>query len=192
MTAAAQMAGSGGAADRTARYTRVAAVLHWAIAILVAGLIIVGFYMTDLPRQTDARRELFNLHKSVGLLVLALMVLRLAWRLTHRPPPLTGVGLLNARLAGAVHGLLYLFLLAQPLSGYIASVYGKYGVKFFGLPLPAWGHDAPAIREPFLQVHHAVAVVLVTLIAAHLIGSVWHALQGRTDILRRMWPWAAN
>lgn len=188
------IAGAGGAAgrdfdDRTAdRYTRTAIVLHWLIAALVVGMILLGQVMTELPRQTPLRGALFNLHKSLGLLVLALVVARLAWRISHRPPPLpAAIPAWNRQLASITHASFYILLLAQPLLGYVASVFGKYGVKFFGLPLPAWGSDNPAVREPFLAAHHLVADVLVGLIALHLAGVAWHLFGREPDLWRRMW-----
>lgn len=182
------------AADRGAdripaeRYTRTAIVLHWIIAVLVVAMIILGQIMTEVPRQTPLRGALFNFHKSLGLLVLALVVVRLAWRFAHRPPPLPAdLPAWNRQLANLTHGAFYVLLLAQPLLGYVASVFGKYGVKFFGIALPAWGSDNAAVREPFLAAHHLIADLLVGLIALHLAGVAWHRLAGRRDLWRRMW-----
>src|SRR5688500_10249958 len=102
------------AAVRPLRYDRVATALHWIIALLVFVMLALGFYMVEVPRLTPLRGSLFNLHKSIGLLVLALMIVRTGWRMTHRPPPLEGLGAWNAKVANAVHVLLYLLLLAQP------------------------------------------------------------------------------
>ena len=173
---------------RAVRYTRTAILLHWLIAALVLAMLVLGEVMTGVPRQTPMRGALFNFHKSLGLLVLALVVARLAWRLAHRPPPLPlDIPPWNRQLAGITHGAFYVLLLAQPLLGYVASVFGKYGVKFFGLALPAWGSDNPAVREPFLDAHHLVANLLIGLIALHLAGVAWHRFGRRGDLWRRMW-----
>jgi cytochrome b561 len=193
LPAAASLAAADGTAapDHPAlveRYTRTAVALHWTIAALVLAMLMLGKVMTGVPRQTPLRSELFNLHKSLGLLVLALVVVRLAWRLLHRPPPLPMiVPAWNRQLASATHIAFYVLLLAQPLLGYVASVFGKYGVKFFGLALPAWGSDNPAVREPFLWGHHLVANLLIGLVVLHLAGVAWHRLGSRTDLWRRMW-----
>ncbi|MCY7398542.1 MAG: cytochrome b [Sphingomonas bacterium] len=172
----------------TERYTRTAIVLHWTIAALVVAMISLGQIMTEVPRQTSLRGALFNVHKSLGLLVLGLVVLRLAWRIAHRPPALpVEIPAWNRQLAGLTHGAFYVLLLAQPLLGYFASVFGKYGVKFFGIALPAWGSDNPAVREPFLAAHYLVADLLVGLIALHLAGVLWHRFAGRPALWRRMW-----
>jgi cytochrome b561 len=171
-----------------ARYTRTAITLHWLIAALVVAMLLLGLVMTDVPRQTPMRGTLFNLHKSLGLVVLVLLIARLAWRLSHHPPPLPAdVAPWSRQLAGLTHAAFYVLLLAQPLLGYVASVFGKYGVKFFGVALPAWSSDNPAVREPFLDAHHLVARLLIGLIALHLAGVAWHRFGRRGDLWRRMW-----
>ena len=170
------------------RYTRTAVILHWLIAAMVIGMIVLGQVMTEVPRQTPLRGTLYNLHKSLGLVLFALIVVRLAWRVGHRPPPLPAhLPAWNRQLATVTHAALYILLLAQPLFGYVASVFGKYGVKFFGLPLPSWGRDDPLVREPFLGAHHLVADVLVGLIVLHLAGFAWHRFGREPQLWRRMW-----
>jgi len=192
LPAAGQIAkGIGGQQEHEAiqaRYTRTAITLHWLIAALVVAMLLLGLVMTDVPRQTPMRGTLFNLHKSLGLVVLVLVIARLAWRLSHHPPPLPAdVPPWNRQLAGLTHAAFYVLLLAQPLLGYVASVFGKYGVKFFGVALPAWGSDNPVVREPFLDAHHLVARLLIGLIALHLAGVAWHRFRRRGDLWRRMW-----
>ena len=178
---------AGARRDRPERYTRTAIILHWLIAALVVAMIVLGQVMTEVPRRTPLRGALFNFHKSLGLLVLALMVIRLAWRIGHRPPALPmAIPAWNRQLASLTHGGFYILLLAQPLLGYLASVFGKYGVKFFGLALPAWGSDNPAVREPILAAHQLVADLIVGLIALHLAGVAWHRFGPQPELWRRM------
>ena len=170
------------------RYTRTAITLHWLIAALVVTMILLGQVMTEVPRQTPLRGPLFNLHKSLGLLTFALVLVRLGWRLGHRPPPLPAdVPAWNRQLSAFTHTAFYVLLLAQPVLGYVSSVFGKYGVAFFGLPLPAWGHDNSAVREPLLAAHHLVADLIVALIALHLAGVAWHRFGRQPALWRRMW-----
>ena len=170
-------------------YDRVASTLHWIVALLVFVMLGLGFFMVEVPRQTPMRGALFNLHKSIGLLVLGLMIVRTAWRLTHKPPLWVGLDAFNARLAAAVHGLLYLLLLVQPIAGYVASSLGQYGVAFFGVDLPAWSGPDPELRETFLTVHRIVARLIVILILLHIAGTLLHLVQGRRDLVRRILPW---
>lgn len=171
------------------RYDRVSATLHWVVAGLTVAMLALGLAMVDVPRRTQLRGELFDLHKSLGIVLLGLMILRTTWRLTHRQPPHAGLGEFNALVARTVHGLLYLLLLVQPLAGLIASSLGTYGVAFFGIPLPTWTTPDPARREVFVTAHRIIARLLIALILLHIAGSLVHWAQGRHDILRRMWPW---
>lgn len=178
------------AAAPVAGYDRIASTLHWLLAALVLVMLFLGFYMVEVPPQTPLRGQFFNLHKSIGLLVLGLMIARTVWRLRHRPPtPLDGISAFNVRLASTVHILLYLLLIAQPAVGYVASSLGRYGVEFFGLPLPDWTDEDPKLRELFLSAHHVIARLLVALILLHVAGTLLHILQGKTVILRRILPW---
>jgi len=171
------------------RYDGVASALHWLVALLVFLMLGLGFYMVEVPRQTPMRGALFNLHKSIGILVLGLMIVRATWRLTHRPPPLVGLEAFNARLAATVHFLLYALLLAQPIVGFVASSLGRYGVAFFGLELPSWTAPDPDRRETFLAIHRILARLIVFLILLHVAGTLLHFFQGRRHLFRRILPW---
>ena len=121
------------------RYTRTAIVLHWLIAILVIGQFAWGWWMQEIPKQpVGPRVDAFNLHKSVGMVILALMALRLLWRIGHPAPPLPPMPSWQAALARATHVLLYAALLVQPLVGYLGSEVSGYPVKVFGMTLPGW------------------------------------------------------
>src|SRR5262245_35036490 len=122
------------------RYTTFAIALHWIIAALIATLIVLGLYMTGLPRNTPERAYFLNLHKSLGLLTLLIVAVRIAWRLSHKPPPLPPATPAWQRHGAALsHRLLYAVMVLQPATGYLMSSFGKYGVQFFGIPLPAAG-----------------------------------------------------
>jgi len=175
------------AAEWLARYSRTAIILHWTTAALVIAMIVLGQFMTEVPRGTPLRGTLFNLHKSIGLIVLALILVRLGWRLTHRPPPFPAdIAPWTRKLAGATHAAFYVLLIAQPVIGYVASAFGEYGVAFFGAPLSSWGYR-PALREPLIAAHHWVADLLVALICLHLLGVAWHRMGAHKRLWRRMW-----
>ena len=173
----------------TVRYTNVAILIHWATVLLVGTLFVLGWYMVDLPKG-PGRSYYFALHKSLGLSVFALLCVRVAWRLRHRPPPFPqGLARWEARLARAVHHGFYLLLVLQPASGYLSSSFSGYNTQWFGLPLPAWGwHDAP-LNEFFTELHEICSVALLLLIAMHVLGVVRHVLGGEWVYLRRMRPW---
>lgn len=171
------------------QYTRPAIVLHWIIALLIVTMIPLGYFMVGLPRNTPERSFYLNLHKSLGLLTLALVLIRLGWRATHTPPPLPLTMPVWQRKASVLsHGLLYACILVQPLTGYVSSSFGKYGVKFFGLKLPNWGWDDPALRDVFVAVHETVAVILIVLVTIHVLAALKHLLLDRDTVFRRMLP----
>ena len=146
--AARNAAGSGSASANVPRYSNIAIVLHWAIAALVVTLVVLGFYMTGLPRNTADRAYFVNLHKSLGVLTLVLVVVRAGWRLSHKPPPLpASTPAWQQRGAALSHGLLYAAMLLQPVTGYLMSSFGKFGVRFFGVPLPVAGWPDPVVAR---------------------------------------------
>jgi cytochrome b561 len=123
------------------------------------------------------------------VLVLLLALLRLAWRATHKAPPLpAGMPRWQVRAAGWSHGLLYLLTLTQALSGYLASSFGKFGVKFFGIPLPQWAWESKAVQSFFGNIHGVVAFALAALVVLHVLAAFKHLLVDRDRVFHRMWP----
>lgn len=170
-------------------YSRTAMLLHWAGAALILALLVLGFSMEAMPRKTPERTFYLNLHKSLGLLAAALVLVRLAVRARNHPPgvppSLTPWQWVAARWS---HRLLYACMVLQPLAGYLASSFNTYGVRLFGLQLPHWGWEDPALRSLFSGVHSAIAWTLSILIFLHVLAAVRHGLGRRNDILRRMLP----
>lgn len=176
------------------RYDRVAAALHWLIGVSLLGQIAFGFLLDEIaPRGTPARGAVINLHKSVGIVLGLAIVLRVLWRLAHRPPG-WGAALpaWQQRAARLGHVALYLCMVTMPLSGYVASNFSKHGVKFFGVTLPAWGPNLPDVYAALNLVHVVTAWVFSALIVGHVAMALRHALVDRDGILFRMWPWASR
>jgi cytochrome b561 len=170
-----------------------AIVLHWLIAAAVVGLIGWGWWMQTIPKlPVGPRVDAFNLHKSIGMTVLLLMLVRIAWRARHRPPPFTPMPRWQARLARAVHLLFYVCLIVQPVSGYLGSAFSGYPVRFFGLVLPAWAPKNDSLKDALSVVHLVNSWVLVGALALHFAGTVKHALLERDGSLRRIWPWTLH
>ena len=172
------------------RYTRTAMTLHWLIAAVVLAQIAFGWYLQLVPRETPDRTIFVNFHKSTGLVIGLLIVFRLAWRLTHTPPPLPESMPAWERSAARVnHVLLYACMLIMPIAGYTASNFSKFGVKLFNaVLLPPWGVDDRGIYAFFNSLHIGTSYVFVTLIAIHALAALKHLIFPRHGILRRMLP----
>jgi cytochrome b561 len=175
------------------RYPTAVIVMHWAIALAVVALVILGWWMQTIPKEpVGPRADAYNLHKSIGLAALALMALRLAWRATHRPPRLPPLPPWQERAARAVHALLYLLMFAAALSGYLGSAVSGYPVKFFGLTLPAWAPAHAGLKEACSVVHLYSSWILAGVIAVHLGATLYHQWVLRDGLLWRMWPAARS
>lgn len=167
------------------RYSLGAIVLHWAQAILILWLLWLGWTMTDLPKGAE-RSAAYGLHKSLGLVALLVVAVRLAWRHRHPAPPALGQGW-EALLARAVHVGLYLFLVVAPLAGYLASSFTPYAIKLFGIELPKAGWPDEALNGLFKGIHVGAVWAGAGLILLHVAGAAKHALL-RDGTMQRMLP----
>ena len=171
------------------RYTRTAIALHWLVAALVIAQIAWGWWMQGIAKQpVGPRVDAFNLHKSMGMLILALMLARLAWRIGHPPPSLPPMPRWQRSAAHASHALLYAALIAQPLIGYLGSVWSGYPVRIFGV-VPVWGARHPALKDALSHAHLVVGCVLMAAIALHVAAALRH-LSLRDGVVHRMLPHA--
>ena len=169
-------------------FTRTAIVLHWLVAVLLFGQFGFGWLLDEIPRNTLARGFWINQHKSVGLAIGVLILLRICWRVRHAPPPALPMPAWQRRAAGASHLAMYVCMLLMPLSGYLASNFSKHGIKLFNaVRLAPWGSDDKLLYAVFNQTHKVTAVVLAGLICIHLLAVVKHALIERDGLLARMW-----
>lgn len=182
---------------RADRYTRVAAVLHWSIAALILANVALGLSADEVP---DAwARPVIDLHKSIGLTVLALVVVRIVWRLTHTPPPLpAGYQRWEQAAAHFAHVLLYALILALPVSGWLHDSAFKYAAQhplrlFWIVPwfrIPAIASMPPAQKEAFhstwFAVHVSLSYALYAVLALHVAGALKHQFVDREPELQRM------
>lgn len=178
--------------NTTHRYGIVAMAFHWAMAGLLAGLVVLGLYMAQLPDAgfDKTKIRLVLLHKELGILALMLAALRLAWRVGNALPALVG-GLPEWQQIAArfVHLCLYALMLAQPVTGWVMSSAAGIPVSFFGLcclPDPV-AHDEHLFR--FLQALHGwLGYALTLLVALHVGAALEHHFVRRDDTLRKMLP----
>jgi cytochrome b561 len=172
------------------RYSRTAIWLHWIIAALLIINLFLGFFHEDFEKPV--RSVMMSVHKATGLTVLWLTLVRIAWRLRHRPPALdSALKPWEAGLARAVHALFYLALLAIPLSGWLLTSSGNRWTSYFGLfqvpPLPIpRSKDA---RELFEEMHQLLGYAMLLLVVLHVGGALKHHLQGHRHLIGRMAPW---
>jgi len=173
--------------SRSDRYTRTAIALHWIIALAVVAQIAWGWVMQTIPKQPPGLgADAFNVHKSVGLTILALMILRALWRWRHPAPPLPAMPAWQATTARANHAVIYVCLFLMPLAGYLGSVFSGYPVKFFGIALPAWGWKDDAIKNAMSVLHFSVSWVLLAAIALHVAAALKHWIWDRDGLVARM------
>lgn len=181
------------------RYGSVAMTFHWLIAALVVVNICLGLYMSDLPRSDPMKFDLFQLHKSVGLTVLVLSVLRLGWRLVNPIPPLPqGLSPTLRFLAHASHFLLYFLIVFIPLTGWImvsASPLGNPTQYFFLFDWPnlpifqgMTRADLREWHESFESAHVFLAWSAIVLVPIHVSAALFHQFVRRDDVLKRMVP----
>lgn len=169
------------------RYGRPAIILHWVLAALIVFMTGLGWYMMTIERQPQGPWY-FDLHRSVGLVVFALVLLRIVWRLFHRPEPLpASLPRWQVALSSVTQGLLYACMVVMPVTGYFGSAYSKAGVRFFGLALPAWATPTRAISHLLFEIHSVTVWVLVGLVALHAAGGLKHLLVDRDGVFQRMW-----
>lgn len=181
------------------RYTSVAILLHWLIAVLV----VVNLALPTIWENTASSDRvilLANLHKSIGITVIGLVLMRLLWRLTHRPPAFPAhYRMWEKKLASFVHGAFYLVLIAVPVAGYLMDNSSKRApenpLMIFGLfEMPRIGSIMamePAERSQFHHLmedaHELAAYVLVALVALHILGALKHQLIDGESEMARMW-----
>jgi len=177
--------------DISARgYDRVAVALHWLVAAGVFTMIGLGWYMTEIPKGTPQRAFFFNLHKSIGVTLALIVLLRVFWRWKHKPPALpAGTASWVVSASKLSHGLLYALLVLMPAVGFIASNFSKYGVTYFGLfKIGPFFPENKALYELFQGIHHAASEVLVIVICIHIAGALKHLLIDKDGVFFRMLP----
>jgi cytochrome b561 len=175
-------------ADR--RYTLTAQALHWINAALMFIVLPIAWVMMNMPETAHARGVLFTLHKSIGLSILMLVAIRLAWRVRHPAPPLPGrLGRWESGAAVVSHWTLYAILIGMPVSGYLLDATGGYPISYFGLfSVPVLAKSA-TLASAATWVHVAVGQWLVyALILLHVAATVWHVAVRRDGVLNRILP----
>ena len=191
------------------QYNNISIFLHWLIAAGIVFMFILGWFMDTVPKdaaksstfdlfnmglyvwelskEVSPRSFYFNLHKSVGISLFALIILRILWRLTHKPPALLdSMKTWEKKLATGAHHGLYFLMVATPLAGIIMSISSKYGIHWFGIKLVG-GIDNKASRELFYEFHEIFGLLILLILFFHIAGAFKHALVDKDGTLRRIW-----
>lgn len=182
---------------QTERYTTVAITLHWLIALALGGMIALGKTMHTSDGQPI--EWMFQLHKSVGITILILMIARLTWRLMNPPPPLPeDMNPLEAKASHGVHMGLYLLCILLPLSGWIMVSASPFSIATVLYGVISWPH-LPGLPDLALEtrqslfpklenVHEFLSWALIALFALHVVGAIKHEISADEGVLKRMIP----
>ena len=170
-------------------YTATAKLLHWLIALMIFGMLGFGFYMTGLD-LSPTKLELYSWHKWAGVTVFALVLVRLAWRIGHKPPALPAhMPAIEGVAAHASHHLLYVLMLAIPLSGWLMSSAKGFQTVWFGvLPLPDLLAKDKALGNLLETVHVVLNYTLIAVLLGHVGAALKHHFIDRDEVLTRMLP----
>lgn len=175
-------------------YTAPAKWLHWLMAILIVTAAVIGIYASTLDYGVDAAHDAYKgavitLHKSIASVTIFLIVLRIFWRLTHRPPDLRGMSAVMARAAHLGHLGLYFLMIAVPVSGWAYSSVAGYPVPVGGLfVLPPLLEKSKDLIPVASEAHELFAYALVVLAAGHVAAALKHQFFDHDGVLRSMLP----
>lgn len=175
--------------NTSSQYGVGAKVLHWTMALIVIGMLILGLYIDNLPISMK-KLSLLGWHKSFGILVLMLVIIRLFWRFINVTPSYSNQMPGWQKLAAhGMHLSLYLFMIVMPLTGWLMSSAAGVTVSFFGLfTLPNMVSANASMQGDFFQIHSTCADILIAFICLHVLAALKHHVWDKDDILRRMLP----
>lgn len=174
--------------NTTQRFGIVSMVLHWSVAIVVYGMFALGLWMVTLSYYDGWYHQAPEIHKSIGILLMMGLVIRLIWRaVSPPPPPLKSYSRMTKITAVVAHALLYLILFAILISGYLISTADGKPISVFGwFDVPATLSDAGVQADLAGQVHLWLAWSVVILSALHALAAIKHHFIDKDDTLRRM------
>ena len=170
-------------------YTAVAKFLHWGMALMILGLLALGFVMTDMPLSPE-KLQYYAWHKWAGVSVFMLVWLRLVWRVLNPPPAYPdSMSPLLQRAAHLGHAALYGLMIVIPLSGWLLSSAKGVPTVWFGVwPLPDLLEKDKAMGHLLHEVHETLNFVLLFLLGGHAAAALKHHWVDKDDILKRMLP----
>jgi cytochrome b561 len=171
-------------------YGSLAKFLHWAIVVLIVSQWFLVEAAEEAGKDTPERAALMGWHISSGMLILLLAVARIGWKAANGGrPALLGDVVWQRKAAAAGHGILYLLILLQPISGWLVVSTGGRPIDFFGLfTFPAIAAENHDLHETLETVHETFFNVLVVVAVVHVAAALYHHFLLKDDTLRRMLP----
>ena len=173
--------------DRGVPYKPIVIAIHWLTAALIVTQLWLGFSFEDLPKGTPERTELFTWHKTVGVTILLLALIRLGVRLINKPPPFPDeLARWERAFAVWTHRLFYVLIIALPVTGLSAVARGGPTTTLIG------GLEVPTIPLPIGELHEPLVYAMLGLLALHVAGALKHQFIDRGPSADRMWPFRAT
>ncbi|HKK56268.1 cytochrome b [Marinobacter sp.] len=174
--------------NSSSQYGLVAIILHWLVAVVIIGLFALGYWMVDLDYYHEWYKQAPDIHRSVGILLFATIILRLLWRLVSRAPaPLATHSRLEVLAAHGAHLMLYLLIVTAMISGYLISTADGSAISVFGwFDVPSVTGRIKGMEDIAGEVHYWATWALVGLASIHALAALKHHLIDKDDTLRRM------
>lgn len=170
------------------RYTWTAIGLHWLIALLILGTAMLGLYMVDL-KLSPWKLKLYSWHKWIGVTIWLLVLVRIVWRATHRPPELPPLPLWQKAASTVAHMLLYVLMVVIPLTGWLFSSASGFPVVYLGVvQLPDLVAKNKELAKVFQMWHANLNFTLLAVVAVHVLAALKHHFLDRDTVLHRMLP----
>ena len=173
--------------DTASGYGSVSRILHWGMAAAIFGLFGLGWWMTELSYYSPYYKSAPDLHRSIGVAVFAVLLLRILWRMINPKPLDTDLTPFERRASHWVHWSFYPLIAVVSISGYLISTPDGRPIEIFGLfSIPSL-IQSKGLEDTAGIVHWAIAYVIITLAAIHSAAAVRHYFSGHSQVMVRMW-----
>jgi cytochrome b561 len=179
--------------SESTHYTSTAKTLHWLISLMIFCMLLLGFYMSDLPLSPD-KLKFYSWHKWAGVTVFLLVFIRLSWRITHTPPAMPEeMPQLQQVTATIFHFALYALMFLIPLSGWLMSSAKGFQTVWFGvLPIPDLLPKDKVVGDALKEVHQALNLLMIGILIVHVFAALKHHFIDKDNVLKRMLPSRKN
>ena len=173
--------------NTTNSYGWPAIAMHWICALSVIGLFALGLYMVELDYYDTWYHQSTHWHESIGILFFVVLLMRIGWRLSNPAPQAIGDSPLQARLAHWAHMMLYVLMIAIPISGYLIATADGHDIAVFDwFEIPSLTGNVDNLEDVAGDIHYWLAVTIIVLTIGHLGAAIKHHFIDRDDTLRRM------